>query len=202
MIRLRLPAVALLITIAGGCFSHREHWHIYALDGPIDVDSPATVVGARPVLALPRVLVPDYLDTTELVIRVGDHEIHESATARFAERLSLGVTHALRSDLAARLPQYSVALAQSADGPAREILVSVDAFDVWRSGRCELVADWSILDADHRTLLSAGHGSFTTFAGANSAEGAIVTAMAQAVRQLADRIASGVATLPPRAADR
>jgi len=201
--RLRFPALAVLTMIAAGCLSHREHWHVYALEGPLDAPTQATVVAARPVLQLQRVLVPDYLDTTEIVLRVGQHEIHESATGRFAERLSLGVTQALRADLASRLPQYTVALAQSIDESAREILVNVDAFDVWPTGRCALVADWSILDADHRTLLSADHGSFTTSTtGANSDDGAIVTAMADAVRQLADQIAASAQALPPRVAGR
>jgi uncharacterized protein len=138
------------------------------------------------------VLIPDYLDTTDILLRVGAHEIHESTTGRFGERLSLGVTQALRSDLAARLPLYTVTLAHRAEKPARQILVTVDAFDVWPTGRCVLVADWSILDADQRAVLSTDRGTFTTAAAANPGDGAIVAAMADAVRQLADRIASTV----------
>jgi uncharacterized lipoprotein YmbA len=132
---------------------------------------------------------------------VGAHEIHESATGRFGERLSLGITHALRSDLASRLPLYTIVLAQSAERPVRQILVNVDAFDVWPTGRCVLVADWTILDADRKALLSADRGTLTAAAaGVNPGDGAIVTAMADAVRQLADRIASSAEALPPRVA--
>lgn len=129
------------------------------------------------------------------------HEIHESCTGRFGERLSLAVTHALRSDLASRLPSYAITLARSADAPSRQIMVNVDAFDVWPTGRCVLVADWTILDADRRTLLSADRGTFTTAgAGANPGDAAVVMAMAEAVRQLADRIASTADALPAPAA--
>ena len=68
-----------------------------------------------------------------------------------------------------------------------------------------LVADWTVLDADRKTLLSGDRGTFTTaaVAGVNPGDGAIVTAMADAVRQLADRIASTAEALPPPAtADR
>jgi uncharacterized protein len=106
------------------------------------------------------VLITDYLDTTDILLRVGAHEIHESATGRFGERLSLGVTHALRSDLASRLPLYTIVLAQSAERPARQILFNVDAFDVRPTGRCVLVADWTILAADRRALLSADRGPY------------------------------------------
>jgi uncharacterized lipoprotein YmbA len=91
-------------------------------------------------------------------------------------------------------------LAQSADRPARQILVNVDAFDVWPTGRCVLVADWTIVDADRRAWLATDRGTFTTAAaGANLGDGAIVTAMADAVRQLADRIASTAEALSRRA---
>jgi uncharacterized lipoprotein YmbA len=179
------------MSIAAGCLSHREYLHIYSLDGALDAPAQAGAVAERPVMQLQRVLIPDYLDTTDILLRVGAHEMHESATGRFDERLSLGVTHALRSDLAARLPLYTVTLAQRAEKPARQILVTVDAFEVWPTGHCVLIAAWSILDADRRAVLSTDHGTFTTAAvGVNPGDGAIVAAMADALRQLADRIAS------------
>jgi uncharacterized protein len=198
MIRLRAIALTLLISIAAGCLSHREYRHIYSLDGALDAPTQAEPAARRPVMQLQRVLIADYLDTTDILLRVGAHEIHESATGRFGERLSLGVTHGLRTDLASRLPLYTIALAQSAERPARQILVNVNAFDVWPTGRCVLVADWTLLDADRRTVLSAEGGTFTTAAaGVHPDDGAIVSAMADAVRQLADRIAATAEALPP-----
>lgn len=198
MMRRRRLALAALIPLAAGCLSHREYRHIYCLDGAFDAPTQAAAVAERPVMRLQRVLIPDYLDTTDIVLRVGAHEIHESATGRFGERLSLGLTHALRSDLATRLPLYSIELAQSADRPVRQILVNVDAFDVWPTGRCVLAADWTILGADRKALLSGDLGTFTTAAaGVHPDDGAIVAAMADAVRQLADRIAATAEALPP-----
>jgi uncharacterized lipoprotein YmbA len=201
MMRLRPLALVAWISVAAGCLSHHEYRHIYSLDGAMDVPTQAGTVAERPVIQLQRVLIPDDLDTPDILLRVGAHEIHESATGRFGERLSLGITHALRSDLASRLPLYTIVLAQSAERPVRQILVNVDAFDVWPTGRCVLVADWTILDADRKALLSADRGTLTAAAaGVNPGDGAIVTAMADAVRQLADRIASSAEALPPRVA--
>jgi uncharacterized protein len=191
MMCVRPLALAALFSLAAGCLSHGEYRHIYSLDGAVDAATQAGASAEGPVIHLQRVLIPDYLDTNDILLRVGAHEIHESATGRFGERLSLGVTHALRSDLASRLPQDTIVLAQPTDSPARQILVNVDAFDVWPTGRCVLVADWTILDTDRRKLLYADRGTFTTApAGVDPGDGAIVTAMAGAVRQLADRIAS------------
>lgn len=196
---IRLLTLAAVISIVAGCLSHREYRHVYSLDGAIEVPAQTRPLAERPVIQLQRVLIPDYLDTNDITLRVGAHEIHESATGRFGERLSLGVTQALRSDLASRLPLYTITFAQPVDRPAPQILVNVDAFEVWPSGHCVLVADWSILDADRRTPSAAGRGTFTTAAvGVSPSDGAIVTAMADAVRQLADRIASTAAALSPR----
>jgi len=49
--------------------------------------------------------------------------------------------------------------AQSADRPAHQIPVIVDAFDVWPTARCALVVDWTLLDADRRTLLTEERGT-------------------------------------------
>ena len=193
MMRLRAVFLAGMLLLAAGCLSHPEYRHIYSLDGAVDVPTQAVAVEAHAVIQLQRVLIPDYLDTDDILLRVGAHEIHESSTGRFGERLSLGITHALRSDLALRLPQYTIALAQSADRPTRQILVNIDAFEVWPTGRCVLVADWTVLDADRKASLSGERGTFETVAvGLNPGDGAIVAAMADAVRQLGDRIASTV----------
>ena len=199
MRRLRSLALVALLSIVAGCLSHRGLRHIYSLDGVVDAETQAGALAERPSMQLQRVLIPDYLDTSDIMLRVGTHELRESPTGRFGERLSLAVTHALRADIASRSPPYTVVLAQSADGPTRQILVTVEAFDVWPTGHCVLVADWTILDADRRTPLGADRGIFTTVAtGVNLTDGALVAAMAEAVRQLADRIASTAAALPPR----
>jgi uncharacterized lipoprotein YmbA len=111
----------------------------------------------------------------------------------------LGITYALRSDLAAQLPTNTVALAQPAEKFARQVLVNVEAFDVWPSGRCVLVANWTILDRDRRAVLTTGRGTFVTASrsGDISSDAAIVSVMADAVGQLAQRIASAVRSLPP-----
>jgi uncharacterized lipoprotein YmbA len=93
MMRLRLLALVALISTAAGCLSHREYRHIYSLDSAHDASMQVGAVAERPVMQLQRVLIPDYLDTTDILLRVGAHEIHESAAGRFGERLSLGVTH-------------------------------------------------------------------------------------------------------------
>ena len=164
---------------------------IYVLSDAVDTPMDGTAAVGRTELQLERVLVPDYLDTTDILSRAGEHELNASASGRWGERLSLGITHALWADLAARLPQDRVMLARPAAKSARQILVNVDAFDVRPNGHCVLAANWTILDTDRTVVLAAGRGTFTVPSDRSGkpSDAAVVSAMAEALGQLADSIA-------------
>jgi hypothetical protein len=189
-------SAALIIALlagTGGCASVPPR-KIYVLDNADDAAVGASAGSAATVLKLGRVLVPDYLDTTEILTRASGHELQSSQTGRWGERLSLGITRTLRADLAVRLPIRIAGPAQSSDNIAGQIRVAVDAFDVWADGRCILTANWTVLEKDARGVVLTGHGSFTTAAirGGAPGDAAIIAAMANAVSQLADGIASTV----------
>ncbi|HWJ35372.1 MAG TPA: PqiC family protein [Steroidobacteraceae bacterium] len=191
------------LCIIAGCIS-RPPPSLYVLSDPGDSAMDANAVVAAPVLQLQPVLIPDYLDTTDIDLRVGPHELQASRTGRWGERLSTGITHALRADLAARLPVDSVVLALPAEKSARQILVTVDAFDVWADGHCVLIANWSLLESQSRAVLNTGKGTFVTAAavqrgspGGGGGDGEVVKGMADAVGKLADSVAAGVKALPP-----
>jgi uncharacterized protein len=185
----RLAVIALLALFAG-CASHPSR-NIYVLNRASNSAVSTAGAAAAPVLHLERVLVPDYLDTTDILLRVGQHELQVSHTGRWGERLSVGITHALRADLAERLPKETVLLGRTADRSARQMRVMVDAFDVWADGHCVLQANWS-LETENRAVVKNGHGTFTApvAGGATGGDGAVVSSMANAVGQLADSIAS------------
>lgn len=187
----RLAVIALLSLFAG-CASHPSR-NIYVLNSASDSAVSTAGAAPAPVLHLARVLVPDYLDTTDILLRVGQHEVQASDTGRWGERLSVGITHALRADLADRLPKDTVSLGRSSDRSARQIRVMVETFDVWADGHCVLKANWS-LEAENRAVVKNGQGTFTApvAAGATGGDGAVVSNMANAVSQLADSIASAV----------
>jgi len=191
-------AVLIAALLAGtvGCASLPSR-KIYVLDNANDADMEASAASAAPVLRLERVLVPDYLDTTDILTRAGEHELRSSQTGQWGERLSLGITHALRADLAVRLPTRIVAGTQPTDKTVRQILVSVDTFDVWADGHCILTANWSLLEKDERDAVLTEHGAFTALAASGGIPGdaTVIAAMANAVSQLADRIASTVKRL-------
>jgi uncharacterized lipoprotein YmbA len=176
---------------------------IYVLSHAVDSTMETKPAPGGPVVQLQRVLVPDYLDTTDILERVGQYELKSSSTGQWGERLSLGITHALGSDLADRLPLDRVAFAHPGEKSGRQILVGVDRFDVWGDGHCMLMANWTILDGHSGTVLTEGRGNFATTAvrSGRPGDGAVVAGMAAALGQLADRIASadnGITSPPAR----
>jgi uncharacterized protein len=199
-IMLIAPISVALACVVAGCISGRAR-QIYVLTDAVDTPMDNKAATGRTALQLERVLVPDYLDTTEILSRAGKHELQASASGRWAERLSLGIMHALWADLAIRLPQDRVMLARPAEKSARQILVNVEAFDVWSNGHCVLAANWTILDTDRTVVLTTGRGTFIVppDRSGKPSDGAVVSAMAEAIKQLAESIALAAEALPPRA---
>lgn len=183
-----------LLAGALGCASLPPR-KVYVLNSAKD-PAEVSVTSTAPVLRLERVLVPDYLDTTDILTRVGGHELRSSQTGQWGERLSLGITHALRDDLAVRLSTPVLAGTQPADQAVRRISVSIETFDVWADGHCILTANWSLLDKDKGNAVLMEQGAFTAAAsGENPGDAMVIAAMANAVSQLADSIASTVKRL-------
>lgn len=114
--------------------------------------------------------------------------------------MSVGITHALETALARRLPGVLVVHTPLSGRPDRRLLVDVEAFDVQADGRCVLTARWSI--ADSGTATAAEQGTFVTTTAAGSkgslTDAAVVAAMEAAVDQLADRIAASLRRAPAR----
>jgi uncharacterized lipoprotein YmbA len=152
---------------------------IYLLAGSSDAEA---VSGAATV-QVQRVIMPDYLDTTDIVLRYGPHQMKSSTTGEWGQRLSAGIAQALRTDLAAFLPRDVVTLGPPIDGTARQVSVTVDALDMWPDGECSLTVHWT---AGGRK----GHGVFSAPANAKPDDETRVAGLAASIQQLAGRIAS------------
>jgi uncharacterized lipoprotein YmbA len=198
------PAMATLLTTAillTGCAGSPLP-RIYVLGVPAESDPGVVNESGRRVIELPTVALPDYLDSSDIVVRNGQNELIPSKTGRWGERLSIGITHALEVALARRLPGVLVTHTSMAGQPSVSLLVNVEAFDVHPDGRCVLTARWMLPDigpGDTRQI--SQQGTFVTQAAAPAgalSDAAIVSAMAAAIDQLADRIASSWRRAPNR----
>jgi uncharacterized lipoprotein YmbA len=141
-------------------------------------------------IVIRRVLVPDYLDTTDILIRHGAYALDSSRTGRWGERLSLGITHALSADLMQKLPAYRIELGQSETPDSLRLQLEVDSFDVYPDGHCVLAANWTIVQKSGIKPPAFGRGVFATPASAENhvADAELVSAIASTVAQLADAI--------------
>jgi uncharacterized lipoprotein YmbA len=152
----------------------------------------------RPVIELQRVLVPDYLDVSDIMVRQSANVVAPSHAGRWGERLSVGVTRALAFDLSRRLPDFVVATTPVGT-PTFQALVAIEDFAPRADGTVVLLARWRVMDdASRRTL--AGERISLTDRAAKSDDAAIAAVMTRQVDDLAARLAAGVrqAMLGPR----
>jgi uncharacterized lipoprotein YmbA len=190
--RLCLPGgvwgLALLMLVAG-C-AGGPPVRIYLLGHPPNPDPGVSAQSMRPVMRLLPVLVPDYLDTEDILLRGGQNEVKASPTGRWAERLSVGLTHALAAALASRLPAAAIVASRPIEPPARQILVDVESFEIRPDGQCLMTGMWTIASGDGGRVLRSERDTFVEQA-ADSSDAAVAAAMTRAIDRLADRIAAG-----------
>jgi uncharacterized lipoprotein YmbA len=191
----RRSSIAALLLLCAGCASGPRP-SLYVLSAPAGGPAETVSGSGQTRLQLPPILLPDYLDTTDVLLRSGTNELKVSRTARWAERLSKGMTGTLSEALTARLPRDSIVLGQGIDGSARRILVDVSACDVWPDGRCVLKASWTILEKGTQKVAVAGRGTFEIPAAKPGKvdDATLVAAVARAVGELADRLAAILGT--------
>lgn len=158
--------------------------------------APAPVVAATPQARLPVVEVkpvgiPDYLDTTDLLVRHDGGQMMPSQTGRWGERLSAGVTRALAAGLAARLSRMAVTATPPIERPARQVLVDLESFEARADGEVVLVARWAVTDGGAHQRLASERVSLTERV-AGTGDAAVVAAMTAVTEQFTDRLAYGL----------
>lgn len=188
----RLPLLCALLCGVAGCVSGRIPPNLYVLTPPATDAVPAQATGDVRHLYVDPVRLPDFLDSTDLLVRRGPAEVVPSPTGRWGERLAAGIHDALVTDLRERLPAGTLIEARDRDPLARHLAVSVTAFDAWANGHVVLVASWTLVAGLHGEQLAADQGTFSIPAAASPAhdgDAAIVAAMTAALAALSDRLA-------------
>jgi uncharacterized lipoprotein YmbA len=187
--RLSLFHLALLVPmlLTAGC-STTPPPRLYVLGDPVNPTSAVIPQSGRPVVRLFRVTVPDYLDSRDILRRGGPNEVKASSSGLWAERLSVGVTHALTASLTRQLPRDVVVADRPITPPSRQILVDVTDFEIGPDGKCLLTAHWTLSDGEDRVIMRQESDSFVE----QSADGSDASAaayMSRAIDRLALRIA-------------
>ncbi len=184
--RRTVPA-ALAASLLGGCAAPALHRYVLATAPPPAAAAPVETLPAH-VVELRPVLLPDHLDTTEILRRAGPSELVASRNGRWADRLSVAIRQALAADLQAALPQAAV-LTRSPLGPVfRRVSLTVTAFDLDGSGTLTLGADWTIERVPPPVVLSQRRVRLVA-TGVPAGDAAEVAAMSGLLQQLANVIA-------------
>jgi uncharacterized lipoprotein YmbA len=178
--------VPVLLLALAGCGGGSEA--IFMLSPPVTASHPAG--GA--IIAVMPVVTPDYLDTTDIIVRSGENRLAILPHARWGERLSRGVARALAADLGARLIQFEVVDAEEGGSTGRQIFVTIDAFEVTPQGGVVLNARWHFGGGR-----APGHAGIVVAAGGASDAAAIAANMARALDNLAARIAASFPVASP-----
>jgi uncharacterized protein len=187
---LALPLFGVLLGVAiSGCAGPPKQE--YVLGAATASKAASAVQTALPVVQIERVLLPDYLDTRDILTRRGGHVV-PSESARWAERLSVGVTRALATSLATQLTAVVVTSAQLVDLPVLRVLVDVIAFELTGDRQVVLAARWTIIDGMERRSLAVEQATLTEPVAAVGGDSAIVAAMSLALEKLANRISAGI----------
>lgn len=171
-------SLALLLMLSACGSSPPTRYHTLA------AESPHQDAGAAPgsTLRVGEVNLPGTLDRGALVTRASPTRLVLSQQDRWAAPLDQMMQHVLTDDLTSRLPPGQVLAANDPSVPGtRTITLSVRQFIADSQGKVTLDADW--------TLQGSAPRHETVTAQASSADpDPVVTAMSQALAELADRI--------------
>ena len=154
---LLLFGVLLGVAISGCAGPPKQEYVLRAATAP---KAASAVQTALPIVQIERVLLPDYLDTRDILTR-RDGRVEPSESARWAERLSVGMTRALAMSLATQLTGIVVTSAQPLDPPVLRVLVDVIAFELTGDRQVVLAARWTFIDGTGRRSLAVEQTTLT-----------------------------------------
>jgi uncharacterized lipoprotein YmbA len=155
-------------------------------------------VSAAPTVGLHRVTIPDYLDQSQLVRRVGPDQVEFLSLARWAEPLASQITRVLANDLAAaaglsEVPVYPWARNRT---PSFAAWVTVHQFERERDSVL-LVVTYRLEDSTGAIHRSPRRSSLSEPAESIS-PAATVSAMNRALTRLSKEMVEGLSRGPQR----
>jgi len=182
----RSVAAAILIValplLASSCAS--PSLSIYTLEPPNSPSLAAPLTSRALVIEIRRVVIPDSLDTQDIVIRDGN-TLQRSSHGRWASRLSVGITRYLAGLLAARRPNALVTDQPQPEAPNERIFLTISTFDVTSAGVATLEADWTIVPRNPTQPTRRQRARFTA-TGAVATDQDVVALMQTVLTQLAN----------------
>jgi uncharacterized protein len=182
----RLCATVLLALplLAFGCAS--PPLTTYTLE-PTNPPASGRPLSPQPVvIEVRRVVIPDSLDTRDIVVRDGNR-LERSARGRWASRLSDSITHYLAGQLAAQRPDALVTDQTQVETPNDRLYIAISTLDITSTGQATVEADWTIVPRDPARPTSRQRGRFTA-QGPAATDYDVVVLLQDVLKQLANAI--------------
>lgn len=139
-------ALSMLIALAVAACAARP-LKLYTLNDAGSLSPPGQLRVGAPVIEVERVILPDYIDTVDILLRHGS-VLERSPGARWASRLSILATNLLTAQLATRAPGALVTDQWTGTAPEYRIMVQVTRLDITTADVASLNAYWQILPRD------------------------------------------------------
>ncbi|MCT6855278.1 MULTISPECIES: PqiC family protein [Bombella] len=195
MFPFRRTALALLggCALLTGCAS--PALRLYTLGIPAHSDDKSFRVPPNAtIVAIDRVVIPDYLDCQDIISRNGE-EIRRSQNARWVTRLSLGVTDLITNEIAATQPHMLFTDQPLIEAANMRVMVAISEFDVDVNHHAVLNAHWAIVPHDSTKPITQNIVHLSAEGPANT-DADIAALMRNLVVQLADHISRSIPTTP------
>ncbi len=150
-------------------------------------------IGVQPVV------LPEYLDRSEIVTYANANELAANRDDRWAERLPTNVTRVLAENLSILLAtdRAYVMPSRSGERPDYEVSVEFDRFERSVSRESVLDAQWTIHDGATRKVLVRDHTHLSARV-ADDGYTSLVAAMNDSLTLLSRDIARAIANLPQK----
>lgn len=178
------PILLMLLLVAGCGFLSRPKNQFYSLEIIKPTGAPADVAGVP--IGIDGIELPPGLDRRGIVIRGADHKIEVRGTHQWTADLEEMVIHTLAFDLANRLPNGMVVLpGQAKPAAMRSIYLTFEDLAPGPDRVFVLDARWTLTGTGRPEV--TGHERITVPMESMESP-AVVTAMSQALAQLAERI--------------
>lgn len=192
-----VPALAgLLLTACVGGQSKPPNFYTLIPEASVEEGSTASEIGARPVLALGPVRLPDYLQRPQIVTRGEGARIERAEFERWAGALEDQVTAALVANLSVELDDIAV-LSQRQDwvDPAYRVSIDVEDLSGRLGGHLDLRASWLVMRTGGEDQARLVKSSQIRVPVAGPDYGALVEAHKEALKVLSGQIAEAVRRL-------
>jgi len=182
-----------------GCgTSQPSHFYLFRALSPASVSGLSETKPSSLSFGLGPVTLPKYLGRPQIVTKNSAHEVDLAEFYKWAEPLSDNVSQVLAENLSALLPTDRIAQYPWPGSTPLDYQIALDVlqFDGTMGGEAVLVARWSLLGDDEKTLIMQKTSQFSEILRRAEYE-ELVKAMSHMLASLSEEIAAAIKSRSP-----